>query len=359
MTVVRTHTWLIRENMDGLPDVGRIFEKKTEDLDVALADDEMLLATRWVSVDSYTYSFTRDTPPGHPLGAETIMEVLEAGPRARFRPGDLVEGWGGWRSHVVSNGEGISFTGDLGDGVLLEFTIPPYRLLDRTKFDETLPVTSALGVLGAPGMTAWGALKYVLDVRPGQTMLISGATGIVGTLAGQLAKRAGAYVIGTTSTPEKAEYLTGLGFDDVLLYRHGDDADEVRNALVKAAPDRIDRYFDNLGGALTDAVFTWLNRFARVAVSWQWSTHVGQDTTGPRLLPFIIQPSVTVRGIFVEEWWTEENQQALYDDLAGPLRSGDIRYEETVFEGFDALPQAYHALYHRSAGVRGKLLVKL
>src|SRR5262249_4368418 len=157
---------------------------------------------------------------------------------------------------------------------------PAYRRLNPDHFDEALPIPAALGVLGGPGMTAWGTLKYFMTINEGDTVLVSGATRLVGSLVGQVAKRAGARVRGATVTPEKLSYLTELGFDAAFSYRDGDDPDDVRAALLEAAPDGIDRYFDNMGGNITDAVFMMLNVGCQIAVCWQWATTVGNDYVG-------------------------------------------------------------------------------
>jgi NADPH-dependent curcumin reductase CurA len=347
-------SWVVREHLGGVPDAARIYAKRVEEADVALRDDEMLLKTRYVSVDPYQHGLALETPIGCCMGADAVMEVLASGPRAAFAPGDLVHGYGGWRSHVVATGGGVVWRGELFD---MEF--PAYRRLDPARYDEALPVSTALGVMGPPGLTAWGTLNKFLAVEPGHTLLISGASGPVGTLAGQLAKRAGARVIGTTSSPEKAAFLTGLGFDKVVAYRHGDEAAAVGRALAKAAPDGIDRYFDNLGGAVTDAAFRMLTVHSRVAVCWQWSYQVAGERSGPRLLPHIMFPRTTVRGIFAAEWYTEENLTALHDELAGPLRSGEIACHQTVHHGFDSIPEAYQSLYTSGAPNRGKVVVEL
>nr|MDT0523693.1 ATP-binding cassette domain-containing protein [Streptomyces sp. DSM 41633] len=127
-----------------------------------------------------------------------------------------------------------------------------------------------------------------------------------------------------TSSPQKAEYLLGLGFDTVLVYRHTDSAATVREALRRAAPDGVDRYFDNLGGTVTDVVFSMLNVDSQVAVCWQWATQVGNEDTGPRLLPYLMFPRATVRGIFSLEWFTEQNWKDLHADLGSRVRRGEV-----------------------------------
>ncbi|MHC3458930.1 MDR family NADP-dependent oxidoreductase [Streptomyces flavovirens] len=346
--------WVVREHVEGVPDVDRVYEKVVEDLDVDLAPDEMLLRTLFVSVDPYLQGIALDTPLGAHMGADSIMEVLEAGPLAAHRAGDLVQGFGGWRSHVVSTG-----AAELWQTGTFPMVFPAYRRLDPGRYDDALPLETALSVMGGPGMTAWGTLTKYMTVRPGDTFVISGASGAVGALVGQLAALAGARVVGTTSSPQKADYLTGLGFDTVLTYRHGDSADTVGKALARAAPDGVDRYFDNLGGTVTDAVFPMLNIGSQVAVCWQWATQVGNEGVGPRLLPYLMFPRATVRGIFSLEWFTEQNWQALHTELGGLVRRGEVVFDHTVHHGFDAIPTAYDSLYRDRGVNRGKVLVEL
>jgi NADPH-dependent curcumin reductase CurA len=351
---MKIEKWVVREHVEGVPDVSRIYEKTVDDVEIDIADDEMLLKTRYVSIDPYLQGICLDTPLGDHMGADSIMEVIEAGPHAAHQVGDLVQGFGGWRTHAVTNGEAA-----LWQTGTFPMVFPAYRRLKPQQYDDALPVSTALGIMGGPGMTAWGTLTKFLTVQPGDTVVISGATGSIGTLVGQLAKRAGARVVGTTSSPEKATYLTDLGFDAVVHYQHGDDADTVRAALEVAAPDRIDKYFDTMGGAITDVVFSLLNVYSQVAVCWQYATTVGTDYVGPRLLPYIMFPRTTIRGIFSIEWFTEQNWDALHEDLGGMVRRGEIAYHQTIRHGFDDIPKAYESLWVNRAANRGKVLVEL
>ncbi|MGW3071974.1 MULTISPECIES: MDR family NADP-dependent oxidoreductase [unclassified Kitasatospora] len=351
---MRFEKWVVQEHEDGVPDVERVYRKVVEEVDVRLAADEMLLRTRYVSVDPYLQGIALDTPIGDHMGADSIMEVLEAGPAARFAVGDLVQGFGGWRSHLISDGEPR-----LWQTGTFPMVFPAFRRLDPADYDEALPLSTALGVLGGPGMTAWGTVEKFLDVRPGSTVLVSGASGAVGSLVGQLAKHRGARVIGTTATPEKVEWLWQLGFDGVLLYHDGDAPEQVEKELAAFAPDGIDRYFDSLGGTLTDVVFGMLAVESRVAVCWQWGSQVGGNWSGPRLLPMIMFPRATIRGIFSLEWFTEENWAALRRDLGPLVRSGQLTYRQTVHQGFDSIPGAYRGLYLDRSANRGKVLVEL
>ncbi|MEW2070163.1 NADP-dependent oxidoreductase [Streptomyces sp. NPDC007346] len=351
---MKIEKWVVREHVEGVPDVDRVYEKVVENVDVTLAPDEMLLRTLYVSVDPYLHGIALDTPIGAHMGADSIMEVVEAGPRAAHAVGDLVQGFGGWRSHVVSTGEAA-----LWQTGTFPMVFPAYRRLDPRWYDDALPLPTALSVMGGPGMTAWGTLAKYMTISPGDTLVVSGASGAVGALVGQLAAQAGARVIGTTSSPRKVEYLLGLGFDTVVVYRHTDSADTVRSALTRAAPDGVDRYFDNLGGTVTDVVFSMLNVGSQVAVCWQWATQVGSEDTGPRLLPYLMFPRATVRGIFSLEWFTEQNWKDLHAQLGGRVRRGEVVCDHTLHHGFDSIPAAYASLYGDRADHRGKVLVAL
>jgi NADPH-dependent curcumin reductase CurA len=351
---MKIEKWVVREHQDGVPDVKKVYQKVIEEVAVKLESDQMLLETLYVSVDPYLQGIARDTPLQDHMGADSIMRVLEAGPKARFKPGELVQGFGGWRTHVISNGaESLWQTGTF------PMVFPAYRKLDPAVHDDALPITTALGVMGGTGMTAWGTLTKFMKIARGDTLVISGASGAIGELVGQLGKRAGARVVGTAGSAQKAEYLRGLGFDAVIDYKRHDNADRMRAALLEAAPHGIDKYFDQIGGDITDVVFSMLNVHSQVAVCWQWAVQVGEQYGGPRLLPYIMFPRATIRGIYVLEWFTPENWAELHDVFGGLIRAGEIKYSQTIYDGFDNIPEAYQSLYVGSERNRGKVLVKL
>lgn len=352
--------WAVRAHLPGVPDPARIYEKVEEDLDARLAEDEVLLETLYVSVDPYQQGLALDTPLGDHMGADSVMRVLEAGPRARFRPGDLVQGFGGWRTHLVGTGEPARWdsTWHAQD---MPLVFPGHRLLDPAHYGDELPLYTALSVLGGPGMTAWGSMRKVLRVQPGDTVLVSGASGAIGSIAGQLARLAGAgRVVGTSRSADRADQLASLGYDDVVVYRPGDPAELVRDRLRAALPKGVDRYLDTVGGTLTDEVFGMLAIGARVAVCAQFESQVGGEPTGPRLLPMLMRPQATVRGVFSLEWMEDPACWAeLEADLGALVRTGQVVAEHTLHDGFDAIPAAYASLFDDGAGKRGKVLVRI
>lgn len=351
---MKIEKWIVREHNEYIPDVNRMYEKVVEDVEVKLRPDEMLFKTLYVSVDPYLHGIARDTPLGDHMGADSIMQVVEAGRDAPFKPGDLVDGFGGWRTYVIGNAGEVPWqTGTF------PMVFPAYRKLEPEHYDDILPLSSALGVMGGPGMTAWGTLTKFMKIARGDTLVISGGSGTIGELVGQLGKRAGARVIGTAGSPQKAEYLRDMGFDVVIDYKRQNTEDKLRAALWEAAPGGVDKYFDQIGGVMTDVVFSMLNVYSQVAVCWQWASQVGGDHTGPRLLPYIMFPRTTIRGIFSLEWFTPENWNELRYGLGGLIRQREIKYSQTIYEGFDSIPSAYHSLYVGSELNRGKVLVKL
>jgi hypothetical protein len=351
---MKIEKWVVREHQEGVPDARKVYRKVVDDVEPKLKSDEMLFKTLYVSVDPYLQGIARDTPINDHMGADSIMEVLEAGPNARFKPGDIVQGFGGWRTHVINNGaEALWQTGTF------PMVFPAYRKLEPKHYDRVLPITTALGVMGGTGMTAWGTLTKFMTIKAGDTLVISGASGAIGELVGQLGKRSGARVVGTAGSPQKAEYLRSLGFDAVIEYKRMRTTDAMRAALMEAAPKGVDKYFDQIGGDITDIVFSMLNVHSQVAVCWQWAVQVNQEYAGPRLLPYIMFPRATIRGIYVLEWFTPENWSELHRVFGGLIRGGEIKYSQTIYEGFDSIPDAYQSLYVGSEKNRGKVLVKL
>lgn len=351
---MKIEQWVVNEHIEGIPDASKIYKKVIKTLDTSLRPQEMLLKTRYVSVDPYLHGICLDTPIGQHMGADSIMEVIEAGPKAMYKKGDLVQGFGGWQSYLVSDGEE-----KLWQTGTFPMVFPKYRKLNPNDYCDDYPITTSLGVLGGPGMTAWGTMKKFFDVKHGDTVVISGASGAIGQLVGQLSKLAGARVVGTAGSAEKAEYLKSLGFDEVINYKEVNDPEAIQTALKAAAPDGIDKYFDNIGGDFTDAAFSQLALHSQVAICWQWATQVNGEYGGPRILPYIMFPRATIRGIYALEWFTPDNWGTLIQELGEHIKRGDIKFTENIHKGFDNIPSAYQSLFSGSEKNRGKVLVEL
>jgi NADPH-dependent curcumin reductase CurA len=255
------------------------------------------------------------------MTGESVCEVL-ASDRSGYSAGDIVLAHTGWRTHAAWDG-------------------PATRKLDP----KLAAITTGLGVLGMPGFTAYAGLNLIGKPKPGDTVVVAAASGPVGALVGQLAKIAGARAIGIAGGPKKCAYVVNdLRFDACIDHRAADFAAE----LAIACPKGIDVYFENVGGAVWQAVLPLLNTFARVPVCGliaQYSSP-GQ-AAGPNLLPAtmraVLTKSLTLRGFINYEFAAEHYPDFLRIVSAG-IADGRIRYREDVTEGLDNAPAAFMGL---------------
>jgi NADPH-dependent curcumin reductase CurA len=301
---------------------------------------EVLLRTRWLSLDPYMRgrmddraSYVPPTPLGATMGGEVVAEVVAS----RFdglTPGDPVLAYAGWTSHAVIKGETL-------------------RKIDQAD----APLSTRLGVLGMPGFTAWSGMREIGKPKPGETVAVAAASGPVGSLVGQLARRAGARAVGIAGGPEKCRFLTdSLGFDAAIDHR----APDFPAALAAACPTGIDVYFENVGGAVWQAVLPLLNQYARVPVCGLIAYYNGGSaddgtTALAATLRQVLVKSLTLRGFINSEF------QALYPDflaeIGAALRDGRIHHREDVVEGLHNAPEAFMGLLEGRNF--GKLLVKV
>ena len=284
------------------------------------ANHEVLVATRYLSVDPYMRLAMRRWPVGEVMRAGVVGEVVAS--RAEgFEPGDLVTG-----------------SGPLQELDWAEYTLATPEELER--LDTALgPASAHLSVLGMTGRTAYFGMLDVGAPRPGDTVVVSGAAGAVGSVAGQLARLAGARVVGTAGSAEKGDWLREeLGFAEAVNYRAVED---VEAALGAACPDGVDVYFDNVGGAITDAVARLTNDRARLAVCGQIAHYNEADPVGPRLLSRLWTARVQK---FVVSDFAPRFEEAT-ERLAELVDAGDLHYRETVTEGIDRSPEAFLGLF--------------
>ncbi|RLP23229.1 NADP-dependent oxidoreductase [Mesorhizobium sp. YM1C-6-2] len=299
---------------------------------------EALLKTRWLSLDPYMRD---DMNAGHAYSVEIgevmyakgVSDVVQSNNLA-LTVGDVVVGETGWQSFSVT------------DGVNL-------RKLDA----ELAPVSTALGVLGMPGLTAYGGLLTVGQPKPGETLVVAAAAGPVGSLVGQIAKLRGCRVVGIAGGPEKCRYLEEeLGFDMALDHRTAD----LPKRLAAACPNGVDIYFENVGGHVWKAVFPLLNMFARVPVCGLIAHYndvelpPGPDHV-PELLLAVLDRRLTVRGLMAGDF--EPQADEFRRVVAGWLRSGQIKYKEDVVTGLENAPEAFVGLL--KGNNFGKLLVRV
>ena len=301
---------------------------------------QILLKTNLLSLDPYMRGRISDAksyaPPfaiGEPLGGQTVSEVI-ASNNPEFAVGDVALAFGGWQDYSVSSG------GDL------------------QKLDPgAAPVSTALGVLGMPGMTAYTGLKNIGLPKPGETLAVAAAAGPVGSAVGQIAKIRGCRVVGIAGGREKTAYLIDeLGFDASIDHR----SPNMKEELKAACPNGIDIYFENVGGAVWDAVLPLLNNFARVPVCGLVANYnatalpEGPDRTAT-LMRTILTKRLRVQGFIVYDF--AEQMRDFLREVGSWVREGKLKYKEDIVEGLENAPQAFIGLL-RGANF-GKLLIKV
>ena len=301
---------------------------------------EVLLRTLWLSLDPYMRGRMSDAPSytapvgiGQAMVGGTVSEVL-ASNDASYAPGDLVMGYTGWQTHAVSDGKGL-------------------RKLDP----KLAPLSTALGVLGMPGMTAYTGLLEIGKPQPGETVVVAAASGPVGSLVGQIAKLKGARAVGIACGAKKCAFVKDeLGFDDCVDHR----APDLAARLAAACPKGIDVYFENVGGAVFEAVWPLFNTFARVPVCGLVAQYSAADAPpGPNRLPqfmrSVLTKRLTVRGFIV--WDFAAMQDEFLRDVSAWLKEGKIKYREDVVDGLERAPAALIGLLKGENF--GKMLVRV
>ncbi|WP_115863786.1 NADP-dependent oxidoreductase [Halorussus litoreus] len=327
--------FLLANRPDGKPDRDT-FELVEEDVPEP-GPGEALVRTLYLSVDPYMRgrmdageSYAEAWGVGDPLQAGVVGEVVESN-GAGFEAGDVVTGNLEWADYATAAGPDLQ-------------PVNP----------DLAPVSTSLGVLGMPGRTAYFGTRELADPGAGDTFVVTGAAGAVGSVAGQIAKLSGARVVGFAGSDEKVAFLEDeLGFDAGINYKSTDD---YRAALDEAAPNGVDAYFDNVGGPITDAVFSKLNVDAQIAVCGQISLYNAQQMpTGPRKLPKLIESRARVEGFLVQDFAPRFRQAT--KKLGRWVSNGEIQYRETVTEGLENAPDAFLGLFEGEN--IGKQLVKV
>ena len=324
-----------------------IGEPKPTDFEIAdaprpsAADGEILCRTLWLSLDPYMRgrmsdrkSYAAPVEIGQPMVGGTVSEVVESR-HPGFAAGDVVLGYGGWQAyHVARAGAAPGPFGPL-------------------KLDpKVAPISTALGVLGMPGLTAYVGLLDFGQPKPGETVVVSAAAGAVGSIVGQLAKIKGARAVGVAGAQSKCDYVVKeLGFDACVSYRSPD----LVAALRDACPQGIDVYFDNVGGDVFRAVLGLINPFARIPLCGLISQYNATEMPpGPNMAP-VLMNRLTIRGFIVSDH--VDRLPAFLADMAGWVRERRIKYREDVVEGLDQAPRAFIGLL-RGENL-GKMLVKV
>ncbi|HEU0253290.1 MAG TPA: NADP-dependent oxidoreductase [Pyrinomonadaceae bacterium] len=299
------------------------------------ASDEVLVRLRYISVDPYLRgrmregkSYVAPFEVGQAIQSGAVGEVIESG-SPKLNPGDLVSGMFGWRLYDVAK----------ADAVL--------------KVIPGVSPTTALGVLGMPGLTAYFGLLDIGQPKAGETVVVSGAAGAVGMTVCQIAKIKGCRVVGTAGSDEKNEYLRNeLGVDATINYKTAN----ILAALKEACPNGIDVYFDNVGGDVSDAVFPLLNDGARIVICGQISMYnAAKPDVGLRPQPFLLVSKALMKGFIISQYANRFAEGVT--QLAEWFISGKLKHAETIAEGFENTPHAFIGLF--SGDNLGKQIVKI
>ena len=286
----------------------------------ALVDGQLLLRTLFLSVDPYmrgrmngVRTYTDPIDIGQVMQGGTVGEVLQSR-NPQFHVGDTVLGYWGWQEYGISDGKGLR------------------------KLDASLaPVSTALGVLGMPGMTAYFGLLDICDPKPGETVVVSGAAGAVGSLVGQIAKIKGCRAVGIAGTDQKVSWLTGeLGFDAAFNYK---TTENYVAKLKELCPKGVDCYFDNVGGPVTDAMLRVLNNRSRISICGQISQYnLAKPEPGLRPYSYILSKQIKVEGFIIYRWLDRYPEGIA--KMAEWLKEGKLKYREEIVEGFENAPRA-------------------
>ena len=260
-----------------------------------------------------TKSYTPGFELGKPLQGGGVGEIVES-PSDKLPVGSYVSGMLGWENYTTAAAESLS----LVDPALA-------------------PLSAYLGALGMPSMTAWFGMKEIGKAKAGETVVISAASGAVGQIAGQMAKMTGCRVVGTVGSDEKLQYiLDELGFDAGINHK---TADSLGAALDEACPQGIDVYFENVGGAMLDAVLARVNPFARIIACGMISQYNLERPAGIHNLMSIIANRVLVQGFIVSDHFARRPE--FHAEMGGWLKQGKIKYREDVTEGIENAPAAF------------------
>jgi NADPH-dependent curcumin reductase CurA len=303
-------------------------------------EGEVLLRILYLSLDPYlrgrmsaAKSYAQSVEIGHVMEGGTVAEIVESRHKDHAK-GDIVLSYSGWQTHAVSDGRDL-------------------RKLDPA----AAPVTTALGILGMPGFTAYSGLLTIGRPKPGETVVVAAASGPVGSGVGQIARIKGARAVGIAGGPAKCDFVVKeLGFDACLDHHASDLAER----LKEACPKGIDVYFENVGGKVWDAVFPLFNEFARIPVCGLIAQYNATPPyPGPDRLPVamreVLSRSLTIRGFIQREF--VDQRKDFYREMGQWIREGRVKYREDIIEGLERAPEGLIGLLQGKNF--GKLVVKV
>jgi NADPH-dependent curcumin reductase CurA len=273
-------------------------------------------------------SYAAPVAVGGVMCGHTVSQVVESKNPA-FRAGDIVAGYDGWQDYHVSNGKDL-------------------RVIDG----KVVPITTAIGVLGMTGMTAFVGLLDIGQPKAGETVVVSAASGAVGGVVGQLAKIHGCRAVGIAGSPDKCRYVVDeLGFDACINYK----SDELAPALAAACPSGVDVYFDNVGGAVLTAALRVLNRGARIPLCGLISEYnATSNPGGPNLRPLLVHRAM-IKGFIVSDHY--DRFPAFLKECVPLVASGRLKYREDIVDGLEQAPSALIGLFEGRNF--GKMIVRV
>ncbi|XP_064072056.1 prostaglandin reductase 1-like [Vanessa tameamea] len=337
--MVKARKYVVKKHFEGVP--------KREDFEIVeydlppIQNGEVLVKTEWVGVDPYQRAYNRRYPvPYDQFGFQ--VGVVDDSKDPRYPVGTRIVSHNGWCDYSIINA-------NVQPSNSLLHTV--YKAPDLKGLSPSL----AVGAVGMPGATAYFGLLELCQPKPGETVVVTGAAGAVGSLVGQIAKIKGCRVIGFAGSDDKVDWLVkDLGFDRAFNYKTAD----IRKVLKEAAPNGIDCYFDNVGGEISSIIMNQMNNFGRVSVCGSISSYNDDPTklaTAPIVQMDIVMKQLKIEGFLVPRWlgrWPEA-----FSELVKWIKSGDIKTKEHVTEGFDKIFDAFVGML---AGENtGKAVVKI
>ena len=326
---------LFKKRPHGLPDENtwELIEEKLPDL----LEGEILIEHEYISLDpamrgwmNEARSYIKPIEIGEVMRAGSVGKVIKKSGKTRFNIGDHVSGWGGVQTHCISNGENL-------------IKVDPLKS----------NLSTYLGVLGMPGMTAYFGILEEAKIKAGDVVLVSGAAGAVGSLVGQIAKIKRCTVVGIAGGEKKCNYIKdNLGFDNSIDYKKGNVIKEIK----KKCPNGIDVYFDNVGGEILDAALIFLRRNARVILCGAISQYNNKESIkGPKNYLSLLVNRASIKGMIVFDY-VNKYEKAI-SEISGWIEDGKITVNEDIYEGIDNFRSIFLKLFNGDK--MGKLILKI
>ena len=303
----------------------------------ALEEGEMLVEQHYISLDPAMRGWMNETrsyiPPvqiGEVMRAGTVGKVIQTEGKTPFQVGDYITGWGGVQTHLITRGE-------------------QYYQVDP----NSAPLPAYIGTLGMPGMTAYFGILQEGEIKAGDTVLVSGAAGAVGSIVGQIAKIKGCTVIGIAGGKEKCDYVINeLGFDGAIDYKN----ENVLSGIKQHCPKGIDVYFDNVGGDILDAALVFLRKNARVVICGAISQYNATSAiAGPKNYLSLLVNRASMKGMVVLDY-AQDYGKAM-KEMAGWMQEGKLKSREDIYEGIENFRETFLRLF--SGEKNGKLVLKV